>query len=175
MAIEAALQTEPRAVTGPVRSEIAWVDVPYAGPPTAAELSVRVEATSGAEKAYVEFLLGELGATGSLPVSYPVPVQVARFGDSLTLVAIGGEVTVDYSLRLKRELGELTGAPVWVAGYSNDVMSYIPSDRVLREGGYEGKTSMYYSRSDLHSGSWAEGIEELLVGKVLELVEETAD
>ncbi|MFV1995304.1 MAG: neutral/alkaline non-lysosomal ceramidase N-terminal domain-containing protein [Verrucomicrobiales bacterium] len=174
MAIEAALETVPRAVVGPVSSEIAWVDIPYAGPPTIAELGERIEATSGAEKAYAEFLLEELEARGSLPVSYPVPVQVARFGDSLTLVAIGGEVTVDYSLRLKREIGESTGAPVWVAGYSNDVMSYIPSDRVLREGGYEGKTSMYYSRSDLHSGSWAEGIEERLVEAAHALVRKTS-
>jgi len=44
-------------------------------------------------------------------------------------------VVVDYSLRLKRELA---GPAVWVAGYSNEVMAYIPSLRVLREGGYGG-------------------------------------
>ena len=52
------------------------------------------------------------------------------------MVTIGGEMVVDYSLRLKRELGK--GCAVWVVGYSNDVMGYIPSLRVLREGGYEG-------------------------------------
>jgi hypothetical protein len=31
-----------------------------------------------------------------------------------------------------------------VAGYSNDVMAYIPSRRVLLEGGYEGESAMIY-------------------------------
>jgi hypothetical protein len=56
-------------------------------------------------------------------------------------VLLGGEVVVDYSLRLKREV---TPETVWVAAYANDVMGYIPSTRVLREGGYEGGGSMVY-------------------------------
>jgi acyl carrier protein len=45
-----------------------------------------------------------------------------------------------YSLRVKREYpGDLV-----VAAYSNDVMSYIPSRRALREGGYEVVESMVY-------------------------------
>ena len=45
------------------------------------------------------------------PKNYPAPVQVIHFGDRLTMVTIGGEVVVDYSLRLKRELGK--NRPVW--------------------------------------------------------------
>ena len=51
------------------------------------------------------------------------PVQAVRFGRSLTLVALGGEVDVDYALRIKREY---PGEPIIVAGYSNDVMSLHP-------------------------------------------------
>jgi len=40
-------------------------------------------------------------------------------------VTIGGEVVVDYSLRLKRELRK--NRAVWVFGYFNDVMGYILS------------------------------------------------
>jgi hypothetical protein len=64
----------------------------------------------------------------------PYPIQVIRFDRSLTLVALGGEVVVDYAIRIKREY---TGENIVVAGYSNDVMAYIPSLRVLKEGGYE--------------------------------------
>lgn len=71
----------------------------------------------------------------------PYPVQAIRFGSDLTLVALGGEVVVDYALRAKREFPKET---LVVAGYSNDVMCYIPTLRVLREGGYEGETSMIY-------------------------------
>jgi neutral ceramidase len=76
---------------------------------------------------------------------YPLyPVQAVRFGKSLTLVALGGEVVVDYALRLKKEYG---AKDLIVAGYSNDVMSYIPSLAVLKGGGYEAVDSMiYYGR-----------------------------
>ena len=69
-----------------------------------------------------------------MPSSVPYPILVWRFGPDLTLVALSGEVCVDYALRLKRELGP---ERTWVAGYANQVPCYIPSDRVLAEGGYE--------------------------------------
>jgi hypothetical protein len=87
------------------------------------------------------------------------PVQVVRFGGDLTLIALGSEVTVDYSLRLKKELGEK--APAWVAGYSNDYTGYIPSLRVLKEGGYEAQAG------------WAEDVEERIVSKVHHLFQAT--
>jgi hypothetical protein len=71
----------------------------------------------------------------------PYPVQAVRFGKHLTLIALGGEVVVDYALRIKREY---RGENIIVAGFSNDVMCYIPSLRVLKEGGYEAATSMIY-------------------------------
>ena len=59
----------------------------------------------------------------------------------MTWIFLGGEVTVDYALRIKRNLG---GSRTWVAAYCNDVMAYIPSLRVLKEGGYEGAAAMIY-------------------------------
>jgi hypothetical protein len=102
-------------------------------------------------------LLAKLDAEGSLPTTYPYPVQTWRLGD-LTMVLLGGEVVVDYALRLKRELG-----PVWVTAYVNDVMAYIPSRRVLTEGGYEGATSMVaYGMPTV----WASSIEEDIIAEV---------
>jgi neutral ceramidase len=72
---------------------------------------------------------------------YSYPVQAIAFGKDLTLVALGGEVVVDYALRIKKEYGS---KGIIVAGYSNDVMSYIPSLRVLKEGGYEASDAMTY-------------------------------
>ena len=66
--------------------------------------------------------------------SVPYPILVWQFGSDLTLVGLSGEVCVDYALALKRELGP---ERTWVAGYANQVPCYIPSDRVLAEGGYE--------------------------------------
>ena len=69
---------------------------------------------------------------------------------------------MDYALRLKRER---RGPKTWVAAYSNDVMAYIPSLRVLKEGGYEGGGSnLYYGLPAL----WHETIEEVIVKAVHE-------
>jgi len=48
---------------------------------------------------------------------------------------------VDYALRIKRDY---SGENLLVAGYCNEVQSYIPSLRVLQEGGYEADDSMIY-------------------------------
>ena len=40
------------------------------------------------------------------------------------MIGLAGEVVVDYSLRLKRELAD---NPLWVAGYTNNVFAYVPS------------------------------------------------
>jgi len=92
-------------------------------------------------------------------------VQVIHFGGDIIFVAIGGETCVDYSLRLKKELAGK--AAVWIAGYSNDVMGYIPSKRVRAEGGYEAETAMRFSST--HPGPWAPTLEEKIIGKVHEL------
>lgn len=89
---------------------------------------------------------------------FPYPVQIIQLGDDLSIVALGSEVVVDYSLRLKQELADPDGPAIWVAGYSNVYDGYIPSQRVLVEGGYEAR-----------SRPWKHTLEELIVGKIHEL------
>jgi hypothetical protein len=82
-------------------------------------------------------------------------------------VVLGGEVVCDYSLRLKKELaGKQT---VWVTAYANDVMAYIPSARVLKEGGYEADSSMIYYGLPT---KWAGEVETKIIEKVRTLVKE---
>ncbi|MDO8541436.1 MAG: neutral/alkaline non-lysosomal ceramidase N-terminal domain-containing protein [Opitutaceae bacterium] len=99
---------------------------------------------------------------GERPKPLPCPVQVVKFGNDLTLVAIGGEVTVDYSLRLKRELKG--PAAVWVAGYSNSVFGYLGSRRVIEEGGYEGGGANI--RILNHPGPFKPETEDVVIAKV---------
>lgn len=54
---------------------------------------------------------------------------------ALSVVALGSETTINYSIRLKKKFKN--GSAVWVAGYSNDYTGYVASLRVLKEGGYE--------------------------------------
>jgi neutral ceramidase len=107
--------------------------------------------------AYREVLL-DYSRSGHAP--HPYPVQVVRLGNDLEFVALGSEVVVDYSLRFKAELGP--SIPIWVAGYSNDYQGYIPSLRVLREGGYEA------------NAGWAESVEDRIATTVHALHQEVA-
>jgi hypothetical protein len=83
------------------------------------------------------------------------------------MVFLPGEVVVDFQLRLKRECD---AARMWVNAYSNDVPCYIPSRRVLEEGGYEGATAMvYYDRPT----KFAEDVEERIIRAVRELMQQS--
>ncbi len=95
-----------------------------------------------------------------LDTSLTYPVQSWVFGDKLAMVFLGGEVLVDYSLRLRKELGT---ERLWINAYSNDVKAYIPSRRVIREGGYEVYGNMYLYD---HPAHFSESIEELVVKAV---------
>jgi len=75
------------------------------------------------------------------PRKVPYPVQVVRIPKGFTLIALGGEVVVGYALWAKQQF---RGEPLIVAGYSNDVMCYIPTAKILEEGGYEAVDSMIY-------------------------------
>lgn len=112
-------------------------------------------------------LMEALTARRELPESQPCPVQVWSLGHDRALVALGGETVVDYALRLQREHGR---QQLWVAGYSNDVFGYLPSRRVLREGGYEGADAMvYYGRP----GPFTDAVEELVVAEARRLLAAT--
>lgn len=85
--------------------------------------------------------LAKLDKGEKLITSIDYPIQTWAFGESLAMVHLPGEVVVDYGLRLK---GELDRSRVWVTGYANNNPCYIPSERILKEGGYEGGGAMVY-------------------------------
>jgi hypothetical protein len=105
-------------------------------------------------------LLEQIDAGRPLAKTYPYPVQTWRLGDAVHLVWLGGEVVVDYALRLK---DDIPPAKAWIASYANDVMGYIPSRRVLAEGGYEGGGAMVYYGLPT---AWSEEVEKLIVDEV---------
>lgn len=103
-------------------------------------------------------------------MSRQVQVKVAldsnirtQFGSDLTLVALSGEVVVDYVAQLERAVGPRN---LWIAAYCNDVFGYLPSSRVLREGGYETRGVIYGG-----VGLFRPEAEELVVSRVKKLVE----
>jgi hypothetical protein len=133
------------------------IDLPFGDLPTRETIVKDTMSKNNFIVSRAKMLLKEIEKSGSLKSTYPYPVQTWQLGD-LTWNALGGEVVVDYSLRLKKEFG-----PIWVTGYANDVMAYIPNLRVLKEGGYEGDTSMIYYGLPC---AWGPRIEELIVAEV---------
>ncbi len=152
-------------VSGPLRVAYGEVDLPFAPPPGRSEWEARSRGDDPYVRRHAGLMLEALDRDGRLQSVQPEPVQLWRFGRDLTLIALGGEVVVDYALRLKRDY---PNERLWVAGYSNDVFGYVPSRRVLEEGGYEGGGAMiYYGKP----GPFAPEVEERIHQKVRRLME----
>ena len=128
--------------------------------PTRDELTAQTKDTNKYIVMRAKMLLEDIDAGQPLSPTYPYPVQTWKLGDDLTWCFLGGEVVVDFSIRLK---AELTGPQTWVGGYTNDVMAYIPSRRVLTEGGYEGGGAMVYYGLP---SPWSEQVEADIVKEV---------
>ena len=164
-AVDGVLDGQMTPVQGDFAAAFAEIELPLDKLPTREQLTADLLSKDFARKQRAARLLKTLEAGGEVEDRYRYyPVQVWRLGDAVLWVALGGEVVVDYALRLKRELAG--SRAVWITGYANDVMAYIPSLRVLREGGYEGDTSMIYYGLPT---KWAPPLEEKIVGKVHEL------
>ncbi len=154
-----------RPVSGGLTTTYREIDLPFGTLPTREAIASDAESTNAYVSARAKALLAQLDRGEPLPTSYPYPVTQWRLGSNVQWVFLGGEVVVDYALRIKAELEEAAHPDrrTWVAGYSQDVMAYIPSRRVLLEGGYEGGGAMvYYGRPAI----WSEEVEDQILAEV---------
>ena len=138
-------------------------EIPFDTLPTRTEWESRAR-----QKDYVGYHarwnLAKLDRGETLPTKLPYLVQTWNFGSDFAMLFLPGEVVVDYSLRLKKEFD---AARLWVNAYANDVPCYIPSERILTEGGYEGGGAMTYY-------GWpariAPGVENLIAQSIHDLL-----
>lgn len=154
-------------VEGRLHTAYTEVDLPFDRLPTREELVEQTAASDRYLARRAKLLLAQIDSGQPLSQTYPYPVQVWQLGTGPTLVLLGGEVVVDYSLRLKAMLGE---AATWVAAYANDVMAYIPSRQVLLEGGYEGGGAMVYYGLPT---TWSPDVEQTVVHAVQHVYQQT--
>ena len=139
------------------------INLPFDTLPTLEEWKARA-AEGGAVGYHAQKHLERLQRGEPLQTELSYPVQTCHFGDELAIVFLASEVVVDYSLRLKREFD---AARLWVGAYANAFPGYIPSERVLAEGGYEGGDAMLYFGPPTR---FAPGVEQLVIDAVHRLL-----
>jgi hypothetical protein len=162
-AVDAVLNGNVSPIEGALACRTHQIELPFDELPTRADWE-RLALQTNFVGSHARINFARLQHGEKLPTVLPYMVQTWTFGDSLAMVFLPGEVVVDYSLRLKREFD---AKRLWINAYANDVPCYIPSERVLQEGGYEGGGAMVYYDKPTRL---APGIENAIVQTVHELL-----
>jgi hypothetical protein len=114
------LQQPLQPVTGPIVARLQRINLALNELPTREQWEAMVE--QGGPAGYnAQTQLARLDRGEKLLTAIEYPIQSFTWGDSLHMVFLAGEVCVDYSLRLKRELDRHR---IWVNAYSNDFGCY---------------------------------------------------
>jgi neutral ceramidase len=158
------LETKLQPVGGPLKIAFTRAKLPLQEPPPRQEIEETAKKKSGIQTWVAEQMLKVLDRGEKLPTEYAAPITVIQFGQDLTLVGLSGEVVVDYVRDVETAIGP---NKLWVAGYCNDVFGYLPSARVLSEGGYETR-GLYYGGI----GYFSPRAEEVVASTVRKLAEE---
>jgi hypothetical protein len=161
-----------------VRRLLAGRTKPLAGPPTVAARQValplakpqgkayweqRLKTTGGFDHQLAKAMVNRIETQGAIKPTIDYPVSVWKFDRNLAMVFLGGEVVVDYSVRLNRELD---WSRLWITAWANSMPGYIPSRRVLTEGGYEADFSQVYYEQP---GRYDPKVEDTLVSAITAL------
>lgn len=155
------METKLQSVHGPLKCAAVTADLPLQTPDRAT-LEAIAKGPRGVLKQSAQQMLATLDGGGRLAASYAAPVEAWQFGKDLTLIALPEEVVVEYVQDIERAVGPLR---LWVCAYSQEVVGYIPSARILKEGGYETR-GLYFG-----TGWFAPGVEEVLTNAAREAAE----
>jgi neutral ceramidase len=166
VAVDDVLKQPLKPVSPGLKTAFALVDLPYLSVVARDELQTLLTDQNAIKARWAARLLKKLDAGERFEAAYPYPVHAWRLGREMLVIGMGAETVVDYALRFKHEFGEGT----WVCGYTDDMISYIPSRRVWQEGGYEGGSNLYeYGRPAFR---WDGGIEDRIADTVHRLVQQ---
>ena len=164
--VEKLLASPLQPIISPPLGRMKWVKLAFAHVPGILEL---IEQTSNksVKGYYARLSLDRIARGQEIPKELNYPIQVWAFGNELAMINLAGEVVVDYSVRLKNELG---AEKLWINAYTNDVSCYIASRRVIREGGYEAESSMYWYDKP---SPFVEEVEDIIISAVHDLMPES--
>jgi len=97
---------------------------------------------------------------GTIKDRLPHCICVWELGDSTRIVAMEGEVSTEYSLLIKRLFRTDT---TLVLGYTNGVYCYVPTRKMIGEGGYESECNFFFNLR----GPFVPEIEDIIVGQIV--------
>ncbi|MCC2669318.1 MAG: Neutral/alkaline non-lysosomal ceramidase [Armatimonadetes bacterium] len=161
--VDEALAGKLEPVSPELRTAHDFVTLNFDRRPTRAELEADAKSGNPVRARWAKRVLPLLDAGHRFPESVEYGVSVWRLGQDQLWIGLGGEAVVDYSLRFKRDFGPRT----WVAGYAHDMVGYVPSRRVWKEGGYEAEFIYEYGWLAYR---WTEDTEDRIVAAVQRLV-----
>jgi hypothetical protein len=166
-AVERVLEEDMHELAPNLTVSYSEIDLPLNSPPSKEELHAIAHEESVYEsyqKTWAKRMISQMEKNESFISAYPYPLQVWNMGEQM-MVHMGGEAVVEYAHALKRIFGQ----DIFVLSYSNDVMAYIPSVKILEEGGYEGYVSQQVYGLP---STWKPAIESMIIQEILQLAEE---
>lgn len=163
-AVERILSEDIKPLAPVLKTSYSEIDLPLENAPSEEKLLQHSKAFSGFEQRWAIGLLKKYRNGEPIKTAYPYPLEVWKLGKQV-IVALGGEPTIGYAIKLK----QLVGPDSFILGYSNDVMAYIPTAEIVKEGGYEGESSQI--AYGLPS-KWNPDIEKKILQEIIKLAGE---
>ena len=167
--VEEALNQPLQPVSSGLKTAFELINLPYLAVMSRDDLHGFLQDSNAIKARWAARMLQRLDAGAKFETAYPYPLHAWRLGRELLWIGMGAETVVDYALRFKQEFGP----GIWVLGYADDMIAYIPSRRVWEEGGYEGGSNLYeYGRPAFR---WDGGIEDRIAASVQRVVKKVKE
>jgi hypothetical protein len=139
------------------------IQLPFDHVPDVAEFTA-LSKDSGAQGRNAEVYLDRIVRGIPIDSTMTFPIECWTFGKDLAMVFLADEMLSGYSLRIREELGT---DKLWINAYTNDVKAYVPTKKVIPEGGYEVESNMYYYD---HPFRFSSDIEDIIIKAVHNIV-----
>lgn len=155
-------------IAGPISCHLDTIDIPVAPWPKEEIIAYRAENIGKTGDVYAEKnvkwcdLMFKYYREGTMPKSMPVYINTINIGN-WKLVGFSRETTTGYGLEVKKFWPDKL---ISVAGYTNDVSSYLPTHMHLEAGVYEGKDSYFW---DGMPNSFPKTADETILSKIKSL------
>lgn len=100
---------------------------------------------------------------GTIKDRLPLYISIWQLDAETRIISIEGEVSTEYALAIKKLFGS---GKTLVLGYTNGVFCYIPTAKMIREGGYEATCNFFFGLR----GPFVPEIEDIIIGQIAKAV-----